>query len=58
MHGILTTQQALAKVANMDYNYFIRTTEPAHKESVQYFWVRGNAPFECPKAGLNDRRKC
>ncbi|KAF9888724.1 methionyl-tRNA synthetase [Aspergillus nanangensis] len=29
---------ALAKAANMDYNYFIRTTEPAHKDAVQYFW--------------------
>ncbi|RAL08942.1 methionine--tRNA ligase MSM1 [Aspergillus homomorphus CBS 101889] len=28
----------LAKAANLDYNYFIRTTEPAHKEAVQYFW--------------------
>ncbi|KAE8147685.1 tRNA synthetases class I (M)-domain-containing protein [Aspergillus avenaceus] len=32
------TFEALAKVANLDHNYFIRTTEPAHRESVQYFW--------------------
>ncbi|PWY86114.1 hypothetical protein BO70DRAFT_221233 [Aspergillus heteromorphus CBS 117.55] len=32
------TFEALANAANMDYNYFIRTTEPAHKEAVQYFW--------------------
>ncbi|PYI15835.1 hypothetical protein BO86DRAFT_311067 [Aspergillus japonicus CBS 114.51] len=28
----------LAKAADLDYDYFIRTTEPAHKEAVQYFW--------------------
>ncbi|KAL4754152.1 hypothetical protein BDW72DRAFT_190295 [Aspergillus terricola var. indicus] len=32
------TFKALAEAANVDYNYFIRTTEPAHKEAVQYFW--------------------
>ncbi|KAK1143153.1 methionyl-tRNA synthetase [Aspergillus melleus] len=32
------TFEALAKSANLDNNYFIRTTEPAHKEAVQYFW--------------------
>ncbi|KAB8203226.1 tRNA synthetases class I (M)-domain-containing protein [Aspergillus parasiticus] len=32
------TFEDLAKAANMDYNYFIRTTEAAHKKSVQYFW--------------------
>ncbi|KAI9369928.1 putative methionyl-tRNA synthetase [Aspergillus egyptiacus] len=32
------TFKDLARAANMDYNYFIRTTEPAHKEAVQYFW--------------------
>ncbi|KAL4869448.1 hypothetical protein BDV12DRAFT_81885 [Aspergillus spectabilis] len=32
------TFKDLAQVANVDYNYFIRTTEPAHKEAVQYFW--------------------
>ncbi|BCS24080.1 methionine--tRNA ligase MSM1 [Aspergillus puulaauensis] len=32
------TFKDLAKSADMDYNYFIRTTEPAHKEAVQYFW--------------------
>ncbi|KAL4913463.1 tRNA synthetases class I (M)-domain-containing protein [Aspergillus aurantiobrunneus] len=32
------TFQALAHAAQMDYNYFIRTTDPAHKEAVQYFW--------------------
>ncbi|OOF97884.1 hypothetical protein ASPCADRAFT_205159 [Aspergillus carbonarius ITEM 5010] len=32
------TFENLADAANMDYNYFIRTTEPAHKEAVQYFW--------------------
>jgi methionyl-tRNA synthetase len=34
------TFEALAKAANMDYNHFIRTTDAAHKEAVQYFWVR------------------
>ncbi|KAL5043236.1 hypothetical protein BDW71DRAFT_188235 [Aspergillus fruticulosus] len=32
------TFKTLAEAANVDYNYFIRTTEPAHKEAVQYFW--------------------
>ncbi|THC96820.1 hypothetical protein EYZ11_003699 [Aspergillus tanneri] len=32
------TFEDLAKAANLDNNYFIRTTEPAHKEAVQYFW--------------------
>ncbi|KAL3474633.1 tRNA synthetases class I (M)-domain-containing protein [Aspergillus californicus] len=32
------TFKDLAQAANMDYDYFIRTTEPAHKEAVQYFW--------------------
>ncbi|RHZ50157.1 methionine--tRNA ligase MSM1 [Aspergillus thermomutatus] len=32
------TFQALAKAANLDYDYFIRTTDTAHKEAVQYFW--------------------
>ncbi|KAL4929937.1 methionine--tRNA ligase MSM1 [Aspergillus undulatus] len=32
------TFKELARAANMDYNHFIRTTDPAHKEAVQYFW--------------------
>ncbi|RDW93849.1 methionine--tRNA ligase MSM1 [Aspergillus mulundensis] len=32
------TFKDLAEAAEVDYNYFIRTTEPAHKEAVQYFW--------------------
>ncbi|KKK13930.1 hypothetical protein P175DRAFT_0438241 [Aspergillus ochraceoroseus IBT 24754] len=32
------TFRDLANAANMDYSYFIRTTETAHKEAVQYFW--------------------
>ncbi|KAL2815599.1 putative methionyl-tRNA synthetase [Aspergillus cavernicola] len=32
------TFQDLAKAAEVDYNHFIRTTDPAHKEAVQYFW--------------------
>ncbi|KAL5359208.1 tRNA synthetases class I (M)-domain-containing protein [Aspergillus floccosus] len=32
------TFEALAKAANIDYNHFIRTTDAAHKEAVQYFW--------------------
>ncbi|KAL4797592.1 tRNA synthetases class I (M)-domain-containing protein [Aspergillus venezuelensis] len=32
------TFKQLAQAANMDYDYFIRTTEPAHKDAVQYFW--------------------
>lgn len=32
--------QDLAKKANVDYNHFIRTSEPDHKLAVQHFWVR------------------
>ncbi|KAL4910977.1 hypothetical protein BDW74DRAFT_142175 [Aspergillus multicolor] len=32
------TFKDLADAAEMDYNHFIRTTDPAHKEAVQYFW--------------------
>ncbi|KAL4979730.1 tRNA synthetases class I (M)-domain-containing protein [Aspergillus desertorum] len=32
------TFKALAEAANVNYDHFIRTTEPAHKEAVQYFW--------------------
>ncbi|XHG00740.1 hypothetical protein AWENTII_004162 [Aspergillus wentii] len=32
------TFEALAKAANLDNDHFIRTTDAAHKEAVQYFW--------------------
>ncbi|PKY02113.1 methionine-tRNA synthetase [Aspergillus campestris IBT 28561] len=32
------TFEELAKAATLDNDYFIRTTEPAHREAVQYFW--------------------
>ncbi|BCR91956.1 methionine--tRNA ligase MSM1 [Aspergillus chevalieri] len=32
------TFQALAKAAYIDNNHFIRTTDPAHRAAVQYFW--------------------
>ncbi|KAL4810950.1 tRNA synthetases class I (M)-domain-containing protein [Aspergillus unguis] len=32
------TFKDLAQAANMDYDRFIRTTDPEHKEAVQYFW--------------------
>ncbi|CAG8929715.1 unnamed protein product [Penicillium salamii] len=32
------TFEALAKAANLDNDHFIRTTDPAHREAVQYFW--------------------
>ncbi|KAJ5473402.1 Methionyl-tRNA synthetase [Penicillium sp. IBT 31633x] len=32
------TFQALAKAANIDNDHFIRTTDPAHRDAVQYFW--------------------
>ncbi|KAJ5045693.1 methionyl-tRNA synthetase [Penicillium rubens] len=33
------TFEALAKAANIDNDHFIRTTDPAHRDAVQYFWV-------------------
>ncbi|KAG9244960.1 methionyl-tRNA synthetase-like protein [Calycina marina] len=35
---ISKTFQDLAERANISYNRFIRTTDPDHKEAVQYFW--------------------
>lgn len=35
----LCVEQALAKAANLDNDHFIRTTDPAHRDAVQYFWV-------------------
>ncbi|KAL2870877.1 methionine--tRNA ligase MSM1 [Aspergillus lucknowensis] len=32
------TFKDLAHAANLDYTYFIRTTEHSHKDAVQYFW--------------------
>lgn len=32
------TFEALAKAANIDNDHFIRTTDPAHRDAVQYFW--------------------
>ncbi|KAJ5812119.1 hypothetical protein N7474_008420 [Penicillium riverlandense] len=32
------TFKDLAKAANIDNDYFIRTTDPAHRDAVQYFW--------------------
>ncbi|KAJ9200665.1 hypothetical protein DTO021D3_2643 [Paecilomyces variotii] len=32
------TFQELAKAANLSHDHFIRTTDAAHKEAVQYFW--------------------
>ena len=32
--------QALAKEAHIDYDHFIRTSEPDHRFAVQHFWVR------------------
>ncbi|KAJ5934802.1 hypothetical protein N7466_004349 [Penicillium verhagenii] len=32
------TFEALAKAANLNNDHFIRTTDPAHREAVQYFW--------------------
>ncbi|OJJ44646.1 hypothetical protein ASPZODRAFT_71504 [Penicilliopsis zonata CBS 506.65] len=32
------TFQDLAKAANLNNDHFIRTTDPEHKEAVQYFW--------------------
>ena len=31
--------QALANKANIDYDHFIRTSEPDHRSAVQAFWV-------------------
>ncbi|KAI1214649.1 tRNA synthetases class I (M)-domain-containing protein [Annulohypoxylon truncatum] len=30
----------LANKANIDYDFFIRTTDPQHKEAVEFFWNR------------------
>ena len=32
--------QTLADEANIDYDHFIRTSEPDHRFAVQHFWVR------------------
>ncbi|KAJ6084252.1 hypothetical protein N7486_011052 [Penicillium sp. IBT 16267x] len=32
------TFETLAKAANVNNDHFIRTTDPAHREAVQYFW--------------------
>ncbi|KAJ6106927.1 hypothetical protein N7512_010444 [Penicillium capsulatum] len=32
------TFEALAKAANLDHDHFIRTTDTAHRDAVQYFW--------------------
>ncbi|KAJ5096093.1 hypothetical protein NUU61_005449 [Penicillium alfredii] len=32
------TFEALAKAANLDNDHFIRTTDPTHRDAVQYFW--------------------
>ncbi|KAJ5877095.1 hypothetical protein N7455_000560 [Penicillium solitum] len=32
------TFEALAKAANLDNDHFIRTTDPSHRDAVQYFW--------------------
>ncbi|KAI1936474.1 methionyl-tRNA synthetase [Ophidiomyces ophidiicola] len=32
------TFKDLSRKANIDYNHFIRTTDPEHGDSVQYFW--------------------
>ncbi|KAI0883196.1 tRNA synthetases class I (M)-domain-containing protein [Annulohypoxylon maeteangense] len=34
------TFRDLAKKANIDYDFFIRTTDAEHKEAVEYFWGR------------------
>lgn len=36
----LTTNKTLSARANVKQDYFIRTTDPAHKEAVEYAWVR------------------
>lgn len=37
---MLIISKALAKAANLSHDHFIRTTDSAHREAVQYFWVR------------------
>ena len=32
--------QTLANEAHIDYDHFIRTSEPDHRFAVQHFWVR------------------
>ena len=32
--------QTLADEANIDYDHFIRTSDPDHRFAVQHFWVR------------------
>ncbi|KAI1480200.1 tRNA synthetases class I (M)-domain-containing protein [Daldinia eschscholtzii] len=34
------TFKDLAKKANISYDHFIRTTDPEHREAVEYFWTR------------------
>lgn len=36
----IKTLQALANEAHIDYDHFIRTSEPDHRFAVQHFWVR------------------
>lgn len=35
--------QRLADAAQIDYDHFIRTSEPDHRFAVQHFWVRAIA---------------
>jgi hypothetical protein len=32
-------EKSLANAANLSHDHFIRTTDPEHREAVQYFWV-------------------
>ena len=42
--------QALANEAHIDYDHFIRTSEPDHRFAVQHFWVSNIVNDRCAPA--------
>lgn len=40
LYILITNLQTLANEAHVDYDHFIRTSEPDHRFAVQHFWVR------------------
>lgn len=43
---LMIVKKSLAKAANLSHDHFIRTTDPDHREAVQYFWVCWGDPAE------------
>ena len=53
LYILITNPQTLANEAHVDYNHFIRTSEPDHRFAVQHFWVRTIARH--PHASTDNR---